>query len=553
MCRGWLRVENHSKEEILELLVLEQLLSVLPPEIQSRVRESGPESCSQAVALAEELLLRQEKQVPLEGAAGMVSEAGEDPSESEKRHFLMDIKEEPDTLGDDQQNEEYEELHELSSVRVKNQELTGNFKNLDRAKGEEGSHLFEKGNQPYLCQGGDFCEVVHIGGETYKCLKCGMDFSDKVQYNTCLEKNSRMKTSKRLKCGKNFTCTSELLRHQRIHKAGKVYICSSCGKSFSHKTSFILHQKIHMEQKPFICLESGKSFSEGNKGNLHFPRHSSMKASKCFQCGKCFRYKSQFLAHLRTHTGEKPFECSECGKKFIRSFHLQRHLRTHTGEKPFECSECGKKFNQSYNFQQHLKTHTGEKPFECLECGKKFNKREKPFQCSECGKSSNWISSPHWHQRTNTEGKLFECSKCGKGFNWNANLQWHQKIYTGEKPFECSDCGKKFKEEPFQCSECGKEFIQSCHLVQHQRIHTGELEDRGWIRTGDRLEGFQVQFKGLVISRKSTTLKGSQSHYAIRMKVPFVESIKASVVSRVSDKGLHITSYFIRLTGDAGD
>ena len=63
MCRGWLRVENHSKEQILELLILEQLLSVLPPEIQSRVRESSPESCSQAVALAEEFLSRMEKQV----------------------------------------------------------------------------------------------------------------------------------------------------------------------------------------------------------------------------------------------------------------------------------------------------------------------------------------------------------------------------------------------------------------------------------------------------------------------------------------------------------
>nr|XP_056722878.1 uncharacterized protein LOC130493197 [Euleptes europaea] len=63
MCHGWLRVENHSKEQILELLILEQLLSVLPSEIQSRVRESSPESCFQAVALADEFLLRQERQV----------------------------------------------------------------------------------------------------------------------------------------------------------------------------------------------------------------------------------------------------------------------------------------------------------------------------------------------------------------------------------------------------------------------------------------------------------------------------------------------------------
>nr|XP_056722963.1 SCAN domain-containing protein 3-like [Euleptes europaea] len=91
MCCGWLRVENHSKERILE-----QLLSIFPLEIQSRVRESSPESCSQAVALAEEILSRQEKQVPLEEAAGSISEAVKAPSESEQRHPLMDIEEEED-------------------------------------------------------------------------------------------------------------------------------------------------------------------------------------------------------------------------------------------------------------------------------------------------------------------------------------------------------------------------------------------------------------------------------------------------------------------------
>lgn len=61
LCHGWLKVEKQSKEQILELLILEQLLTVLPQEIQKWVRDHAPETCSEAVTLAESFLLgRQE-------------------------------------------------------------------------------------------------------------------------------------------------------------------------------------------------------------------------------------------------------------------------------------------------------------------------------------------------------------------------------------------------------------------------------------------------------------------------------------------------------------
>ena len=55
LCRWWLRPDVLSKAQILELLVLEQFLSILPGEVRTWVKSQYPRNSEEVVTLVEDL------------------------------------------------------------------------------------------------------------------------------------------------------------------------------------------------------------------------------------------------------------------------------------------------------------------------------------------------------------------------------------------------------------------------------------------------------------------------------------------------------------------
>ncbi|XP_063116936.1 zinc finger protein 483 isoform X2 [Cavia porcellus] len=81
LCSQWLRPDIHTKEQILELLVFEQFLTILPEEIRIWVKLQHPKSSEEVVTLVEDLTeTLEEKEAPAvqDSAVNQEDNSGED-------------------------------------------------------------------------------------------------------------------------------------------------------------------------------------------------------------------------------------------------------------------------------------------------------------------------------------------------------------------------------------------------------------------------------------------------------------------------------------------
>uniref|UniRef100_F7C2C9 Uncharacterized protein n=1 Tax=Ornithorhynchus anatinus TaxID=9258 RepID=F7C2C9_ORNAN len=308
LCHGWSRADWLTKEQILERLVMDRFLALLPWETQARVRQTRLGSVEEAVTLLEDLRpepRRRRKWVTVHvfGQKILLEETAFQKAVWESMRFRREssASHPEELLQEERSQNPHLEPEEQESYEEDSQPLT------DRGEGVADPGV-KYPQRPVVQQ----TQKEAFGEEA------GEEFSEEEMTGPQGDARQAFEGKKSRKWGMGSD--------QEMPNLTEEYWGQSRGEAG------FWQQTAPRRQNSFICSD----------------------------CGKRFNKLSKLKIHRRAHTGEKPYVCHVCGRGFSQTSNLNRHQRVHTGEKPYKCPTCGKGFSQSSHIYKHERIHFRE-------------------------------------------------------------------------------------------------------------------------------------------------------------------------------------------------